>query len=75
MAGHIETATLLLDQHYKENPSELPPADTAKNTLLHMSVIGNHVMVKELLGLMKTLGYTNEQLQELVDSVNVVRYH
>ena len=54
------------------NPSELPPTDKAKNTVLHMSVIGNHSMVKELLQFMRLLGYTTDQLQELVGSVNVV---
>ena len=72
LAGHIETAKLLLD-HYKENHSELPPADAAGNTLLHMSVIGTHVMVKELLEFMQSLGYTTEQLKQLVSSANKVR--
>ena len=73
LAGHVEIAKLLLDQHFKENSAELPPADAANNTLLHMSVIGKHVMVKELLEFMQSLGYTTDQLQELVSSRNVVR--
>ena len=73
LAGHIETARLLLEQHYSKDPSELPPADAAKNTLLHMCVIGNPLRIKELLEVMKSVGYTTQQLQELVGSVNVVR--
>ena len=68
----METVKLLLSKHHDMNPSELPPTDKAKNTVLHMSVIGNHSMVKELLQFMRLLGYTTDQLQELVGSVNVV---
>ena len=71
----METVKLLLSKHHEKNPSELPPTDKAKNTVLHTSVIGNHSMVKELLEFMRSLGYTTDQLQELVDSVNVVRCH
>ena len=74
LAGHKETVKLLLEQHYKENPTELPPTDTANNTLLHMSIIGNHLMVLELLEFMQSLGYTTKQLKKLTGSVNVVRF-
>ena len=75
LAGHMETVKLFLSKHHEKKPSELPPADKAKNTVLHMTVIGNHSMMKELLQFMMLLSYTTDQLQELVDSVNVVRSH
>lgn len=64
----MEIVGLLLD---KEDHSKLPPTDAAGNTLLHMTIIGNHSMVKEVLEKMKSLGYS-EQLQGLVNLVNKV---
>lgn len=73
LSGSFETVGILLDQHYKESPSQLPPTDATDNTLLHMCMIGNHLMVKELLKKMLSLGYTTEQLQQLVESQNTAK--
>lgn len=75
LSGDIQTVGVLLGQHYTESPSQLPPTDGANNTLLHMSMIRNHLMVKEVLEKMRSLGYTTEQMQQLVDSVNTVRHY
>jgi len=75
LAGNMDIAKVLFEQHCRECPSQLPPTDTAGNTLLHWSMMGNQSMVKELLMMMQSLGYTNDQLQQLVKSENKVRYY
>ena len=74
LSGNIQTIGLLLDKHYTESPTKLPPTDGANNTVLHMIMSGNGSVLKELLKEMKSLGYTTEQLQELVKAMNKVRY-